>query len=30
VGCNNHVVRSWADSCSHGQGRQDPFLIQHL
>jgi hypothetical protein len=30
VGCNNHVVHSWGDSCSHGQGHQDPFLIQHL
>lgn len=30
VACNNHVVHSWGDSCSHGQGRQDPFLIQHL
>jgi hypothetical protein len=30
VGCGNHVVHSWADSCSHGQGRQDPILLQHL
>jgi hypothetical protein len=30
VGCSNKVVQSWALSCSHGQGRQDPFLLQHL
>jgi hypothetical protein len=30
VACNNHVVPTWGDACSHGQGRQDPFLLQHL
>jgi hypothetical protein len=30
VACNNHVVPSWGDACSHSQGRQDPFLLQHL
>lgn len=30
VSCTMHVVRSWGDACSHGQGRQDPILIQHL
>jgi hypothetical protein len=30
VACNNRVVQTWADACSHGQGRQDPFLLQHL
>ena len=30
VGCTNKVVQSWAQSCSHGQGRQDPFRLQHL
>jgi hypothetical protein len=30
VSCNFRVVRSWGDACSHGQGRQDPILIQHL
>jgi 5-hydroxyisourate hydrolase-like protein (transthyretin family) len=30
VARNNHVVPSRADACSHAQGRQDPFLLQHL
>jgi hypothetical protein len=30
VACNMKVVPSWGDACSHGQGRQDPILIQHL
>jgi hypothetical protein len=30
VGCTNKVVQSWGASCSHGQGRQSPFLLQHL
>ncbi|MGA8248510.1 MAG: hypothetical protein WB797_16510 [Nocardioides sp.] len=29
VGCNHHVVPSWADACSFGQGHQTPFRIQH-
>ena len=30
VACSFHVVQSWGLACSHGQGRQDPILIQHL
>jgi hypothetical protein len=30
VACNNRVVQSWGAACSHGQGRQDLFLLQHL
>lgn len=28
VGCNNKVVQSWANSCSHGQGPQARFFLQ--
>ena len=28
VGCNNKVVQSWANSCSHGQGPQTRFFLQ--
>lgn len=30
VACNHKVVQTWGDACSYGQGRQTPFLLQHL
>jgi len=30
VGCNHHVVPSFGDACTYGQGHQTPFRIQHL
>jgi hypothetical protein len=30
VACNHKVVHSWGEACSYGQGRQTPFLLQHL
>jgi hypothetical protein len=30
VACNNRVVQTWGEACSHGQGRQEPILVQHL
>jgi hypothetical protein len=30
VACNHHVVQSWGEACSYGQGHQTPFFLQHL
>jgi hypothetical protein len=29
-GCAHTIVQSWGDACSHGQGWQGIFKIQHL